>query len=267
MPIGTTLNTRCGKKNRVPTVCGGSRVTLSFVGRSEPDAETLRELGPLWAELHGGLWHTTHPERFLGVIEKQAILVEPALPDSSRWGTRHGRRNYPYARFIGGLSLFDFSRFDPFEYAEHCPLSNWRTFVPFLRNWGAAVWIEVDRSKVDADAFVSGLALRNRWHGGGDLAHNLMPYIEAAHIGDLPLSACSRGLFVHVGAKTYEQFSLDPFDKNSYARWIRAWKRASVRHLEHLARGGDGTLSDSVQRQAARQKLAAMRRGRHFDRT
>jgi len=64
----------------------------------------------LLSELHGGLWHSTHPERFTGILQSGAILPEPNMQDSDRWKTSRGRGFYPYVRLIGGVSLFDFHR-------------------------------------------------------------------------------------------------------------------------------------------------------------
>src|SRR5262245_19581650 len=67
----------------------------------------------LMPRLHGRLWHTTRPDRFESIVRDGAILPEPAnVPDTERWGTANGPRNHPYARFIGGSSLFDFRNFD-----------------------------------------------------------------------------------------------------------------------------------------------------------
>jgi hypothetical protein len=41
-------------------------------------------------ELLGGLWHTTHPDRFEMILRSVAILPEPDIPDNERWSTFEG---------------------------------------------------------------------------------------------------------------------------------------------------------------------------------
>src|SRR5882672_4084889 len=65
----------------------------------------------LLTRLLGGLWHTTYPERFDGILKTGAILPEPVIPDADRWATSRGREHYPYVRMLGGVSLFDFNQF------------------------------------------------------------------------------------------------------------------------------------------------------------
>jgi len=43
-------------------------------------------------ELVGGLWHTTHPDRFERILKAGAILPEPDIPDKERWKTAEGSR-------------------------------------------------------------------------------------------------------------------------------------------------------------------------------
>src|ERR1022692_1332397 len=41
-------------------------------------------------ELIGGLWHTTHPDRFTQVLASGGILPNPILPDNQRWKSSSG---------------------------------------------------------------------------------------------------------------------------------------------------------------------------------
>ena len=71
-------------------------------------------------KLIGGLWHTTHPDRFERIIESGSIIPEPDdIPDEKRWSTSQGPDLYTYVR----------------------------KFVPFRKIWGCAVWVELDRTK------------------------------------------------------------------------------------------------------------------------
>lgn len=135
--------------------------------------------------LRGGIWHTTHPDRFARILVTGAIVPEPAaLPEKDRWGTSQGREGWPFVRTLGGVSLFDFDGFDEDEYSKRCPISNWQEFVPFRERWGRSVWIKIDRAKLGTQ-FISGVDLLRRWKDSGAYRHRLMPLIEAANIGAL----------------------------------------------------------------------------------
>jgi hypothetical protein len=64
--------------------------------------------------------------------------------------------------------------------------------VPYLREEAGAVWIEIDRAKLEADKFVSGSAMIDRWKSDNAHKHNFMPLIEAVHLGPLPRTAFKR---------------------------------------------------------------------------
>ena len=189
-----------------------------------PDEETVKEVGPIWRELHGGLWHTTHPERFVGILECGAILPEPEeIPDGDRWGTSQGPNHYPYVRSIGGVSLFDFHEFDPKSYQSKHPISNWREFVPYRRVWGGAVWIEIDREHT-SPCFLSGSDLLTKWKSSGDLGHNLMPVIEAAYLGPLPLAALRRALFIRAVDGRFHELQITEFSRSAYKALLNGWR-------------------------------------------
>ncbi len=141
--------------------------------------------------LVGGLWHTTSDDRYKSILRSGAILARPDIPDADRWKTGRGPDYYPYVRHLGGVSLFDFDGFDRAEYQKRCPLSSWTEFVPFRAEWGSSVWIQLDR-RVLEDCFISGPELWKRCNEEGALRHTVMPYIEAAYIGDVPTSTFLR---------------------------------------------------------------------------
>jgi hypothetical protein len=66
-------------------------------------------------------------------------------------------------------------------------MSTWREFVPYSSAWTEAVWIEID-TDVLGHSFISGPALRERWRAA-KVGNRIMPKIEAAHLGPIPLSA------------------------------------------------------------------------------
>jgi hypothetical protein len=86
------------------------------------DAERDDDLAAVVLQtLRGGVWHNSDSERYKGIISAGAILPEPPIPDSDRWGTGLGTIGCPYVRSIGGVSLFDFRDFDPEEYSKNYP--------------------------------------------------------------------------------------------------------------------------------------------------
>src|SRR5438309_5175332 len=81
--------------------------------------------GPVLKKLRGGLWHTTHLDRYRNILTEGSIVPEPNIPNSDRWKTSQGEDYYPYVRMLGGVSLFDFDEFDPERYTERYPASSW----------------------------------------------------------------------------------------------------------------------------------------------
>jgi hypothetical protein len=140
-----------------------------------------------------GLWHTTSVDRFESIRRVGAILPEPSIPDSERYGTAQGPKGYSYVRHLGGVSLFDFTAFDEDTYLKLYPLSNWKEFVPCRSCWNAAIWIELDRSLL-APKLIDGKALLQKCVDSGAWKHRLMPAIEAAYIGALSANTFRRVL-------------------------------------------------------------------------
>lgn len=149
-------------------------------------------------ELLGGIWHTTHPDRFEMILQSAAILAEPNIPENERWSTLEGPKFYPYVRTIGGVSLFDFNGFEPEDYGRKYPMSSWFYFVPYRRDWGTSVWIEINRQLVEGN-IISSQDLAARQNAAGDHRHKRMPQIEVAHIGPVPRSAFKRAFLVREG--------------------------------------------------------------------
>jgi hypothetical protein len=145
------------------------------------------------AVLQESLWHTTTMSRYRRIVEAGHILPNPPLTESQRWFTKRGPGSYPYVRHLGGVSLFDFRGFDPDKYEEDYPLSTWWTFVPFIKQRGASVWIEVDQSAL-GENYVSGEALLTRHREDRAHKHMIMPLIEAACLGPVPVTAFRRVL-------------------------------------------------------------------------
>jgi hypothetical protein len=170
-----------------------ARIREAQFGKSAAKLASLTKR--LLPELCGGLWHTTHPDRFKSILSGGAILPEPNIPDGDRYCTGLGKDHYPYVRTLGGVSLFDFNGFDTDAYTNEYPSSTWATFVPYRTDWGSSVWIEINREQVAPD-LISGFELLAKWKSDGAHGHNIMPEIEVAHIGPIPRAAFRRALLV-----------------------------------------------------------------------
>lgn len=156
--------------------------------------------------LREGYWHTTSVDRFAGILKTGFILPNPQIPDSERWGTSRGPGLYPYVRSIGGVSVFDFIGFDEVAYSEKCPVSSWRTFVPCKTERDAAIWIELDIDIIKKD-FIDGTSLVKQWNLQKAHRHKIMPLIEAAHIGPVPIVAFRRVFKYSSKAKVFTNIS------------------------------------------------------------
>lgn len=210
------------------------------------DPGLIDEVGPIWAELDDRLWHTTHPKRFLGIREAGAILPEPDIRDAERWSTSQGPKYYPYVRHIGGVSLFDFDSFEGKAYSKQYSSSNWRAFVPYRNDWDGAVWIEVDRERV-ASSVIWGKALLDHQKASGEIGRRIMPVIEVAHMGPLPLEACIRALLIRHGAPNeFLEFDLADFDEARYEAGLKEWK-AGVRTHEQRCREAYGVAYPALE--------------------
>ncbi len=171
------------------------RLVYAFSAESGARLKRVQEIRErLLNELNGGLWHTTLPDRYEDILSSGFISPEPDIPEAKRWSTSAGKASHPYVRTLGGVSLFDFASFDPETYSQRCPMSNWQAFVPFPEQKGHAVWIEISRKQ--SEHFISGEQLLTMWKAEIGKAPNLMPHIEAAHIGPVPKTAFKRAFLV-----------------------------------------------------------------------
>lgn len=186
----------------------------------------MANMGTLHDRLHGGLWHTTHPERFQEIVKFGYLSVNPNIPNLERWKASRPE-HYPLVRFLGGVSLFDFARFDTEKYEQSHPLSNWYEFVPHLKSWGGAVWINIDRDAI-SESFISTDQLVAQWDQDGHRARAIMPRIEAAHIGDLPTSAFCSAFMTWAGGREVRELDVLNFNPDSFDKILEEWRAASV---------------------------------------
>ena len=154
--------------------------------------------------LLGKLWHTTSPSRYKMILQAGMISPTPQIPEKDRWGTAQVPDYYPYVRSIGGVSLFDFKGFDQKRYSKKYPLSNWREFVPYRRKWGQAIWIEINRDAI-INHYINGEDLLKKWKHEKAFQHNIMPIIESACIGSIPLECFN---FVYKCGNNNDEFEI-----------------------------------------------------------
>lgn len=133
------------------------------------------------------LWHSTTLAHYELILKTGAILPEPNIPDTSRYCTVQGQKHYPYVRSLGGISLFDFTNFNPDSYSEKYVASCLFTFVPINSSGGNQIWIEINRKLVQ-ESLIEGVDLIDQWKRNNAYGHNIMPIIEAAHIGPIDTS-------------------------------------------------------------------------------
>lgn len=178
-----------------------------------PDEKTIEKVGPIWRELWGGVWHTTRPDRFLSIIDDGGVLPDP--PNSDHNGT--------FAQSLGGVSLFDFRRFDPIKYEVTHPAASWRNFTPYQHQWAGAVWLEVDHKRV-GKALIPAEELIEKWHKA-EKKPNILPRLEAAHIGNLTLSNILRVIFIRARDEgKFHEFNFEPFDRSVYEALLSEWR-------------------------------------------
>jgi len=122
-------------------------------------------------------------------------MVESNIDNAERHKTSKGESHYPFVRHIGGVSLFDFTNIDIEVYSDRCPASSWSYFVPITSDCSESIWIEIDREAIKGN-WISGPDLLRRWKDENAYSHTLMPLIEAAHIGDLPMTNMIRAISV-----------------------------------------------------------------------
>lgn len=182
------------------------------------------------ARLNGGLWHTTRPDLFATIMSSGGLTAEPRIPDGERWKTSLGPDFYPFVRKIGGVSLFDFREFDRDAYERSYPLSDLRTFVPHVARWGGAVWIEIDSDMI-ADRFVSGGELVRLWKIGGHHSHTIMPRIEAAAIGEVPVAAFSSAFLTWGQGRESRAIDLAEFDPKKFDALLHDWRASDTRGM------------------------------------
>jgi len=203
----------------------------------EVDAFFYREVGLVWGELRGRLWHSTGSHRFRDILAAGEIHPTPNFPRNEfRWA----EQGTTYCRSIDAVSLFDFAEADwswllDESIPKVMPRNCWGQFLkapsdPTPANvWISTVWLAVERSKLAN--FIPWKEVKTDWQAGG-LARKWMPCIEACHKGLIPLSACSHVVVVcAVNEREFCRMALHPFDLSELDRIEGDWcKRFAERY-------------------------------------
>lgn len=142
----------------------------------------------IWDTLCNKLWHTTSVERYESITRMGCISINPPIPDSERYNTNGGEEHCPLVRYLGGVSLFDFTNFNYKTYPKEYPSSSVYNFVPCPPERDKAIWIEINRELISHN-YIDAEQLLAKWKNEKLHGHNIMPMIEAAHIGSI-FSGC-----------------------------------------------------------------------------
>lgn len=134
-------------------------------------------------QLRGKVWHSTSIENAKSIVECGAILAEPELSETKRWGSA----SLLFVRSIGGISLFDF-RLHNSHSSEFLG-----AFVPCKVGFSRTVWFEIELSKLGS-SFISADETRLRWINAG-MNTQYMPKLEAASLSAIPID-CIKAVYV-----------------------------------------------------------------------
>ncbi len=76
-----------------------------------------------------------------------------------------------------------------------------------------SIWIKIDRA-ASANTLIDGVALLEKWRSAGSPPRNIMPTIEAAKIGPVPVEAFKKIFLARLGCEELSEFCLNPFDED-----------------------------------------------------
>lgn len=87
------------------------------------------------------------------------------------------------------------------------------------------MWLQIEREVV-SEQLVSPTALLNKWKDQGLHGHNILPKLEAAHLGDLPVSAISSAFLTWDNGRKVREFNIRDFDHEPFQHRLREWQEA-----------------------------------------
>lgn len=206
------------------------------------DAYFYSDVGPVWGELRGGLWHSTGSHLFRRILDAGEIQPAPPLaPSEFRWAAAQGTT---YTRSVGAVSLFDFAEADwtwllDENISKAMPRNCWSQFLRArspqapMDAWISTVWLSIDRTNISG--FMHWKDVEADWRAGGT-ARKWMPRIEACHKGALPMSACDRAVIVcAVEPKEFLSLQMHSFDLRELERVEADWRKQFAERYESRA--------------------------------
>lgn len=200
------------------------------------DAFYDREVGPVWRELRGGLWHVTPSHRFKMILADGEIKPSPLLPKGEFQWAESGST---HCRHAGGVSLFDFARADWEAVFKHGHEKYWLPFLqahsgaPDPHKWLSMVWLAVDRDSLPG--FVSADEIdTTRRRNEHLLANKWMPWVEACHKGPIPLSVCTHAVVVCAEERAeFRQFDMRAFSVSELYQLEAEWRHRFAERYEY----------------------------------
>lgn len=79
--------------------------------------------------------------------------------------------------------------------------------MPYPKTWGHAIWVEIDQDK-QAKALISGAAIWEKCELEGQ-GRRCMPFVEAAHIGDMPASSIRAAYYIAEGFRDWQSINAE----------------------------------------------------------
>lgn len=154
-------------------------------------------------QLKNGVWHTTSVERYKSILKTGFILPEPDIPEEGRWGGGLDENKHPFVRSIGGVSLFDFRNLNQKNNENKCLSTGWHSFVPVQRAWKQAIWININELVLGEEYYCPD-ALLHKSRVEGNIRKFIVG-VEAAHIGELPVSKFKKVLIYTKSRNSFEE--------------------------------------------------------------
>ena len=147
--------------------------------------DIVEENAEYFSVLAGKVWHTTTPARLEMILSSGAVLANPPLNDSERWGCTP--ELYPLVRRLGGISVFDLRDLNFAEYVSAYGTSGWSAFIPAASGSEKSIWIEVNTENLKS-SLISATELSEMEKKDG-LKGNYIPNMEGAIINQIPLDS------------------------------------------------------------------------------
>lgn len=151
---------------------------------STPEKPTISGVpDKLWSVLQNNLWHATSLRHAHAIIKSKYIkhhTLESFYPDG-------------FSRSIGAVSLFDFR--NPSEALRLNP-ECWTGWLGKERRAPLAVWLRIEANQCMQRSIIEPHSLFRIWQSQGQ-AYKILPCVEAAHVGSIPIRAITGILLIN----------------------------------------------------------------------